>query len=536
MELSKILSAVCFTGGILSIALIIAFLFEEVKKINITTVILLLFLGWWSFGCYFWINANDFNHINFWIGLSNFGFTMIPIAFYSWMVSILDKRRRFMIILGFVASFAFALFSFSDLYYTDLMPIAEFNLWPKAGFIYIFYIIFIYLGFYLLGIIEMFNSVIRERDKERRIVNRNILFFSILVFILGISNFPLWYGIKFLPYGGLLAVILNIFLIVYVVLKYEIINTRSFYAQTLIGLILSINIIEIFFSDTAAEMTYKLVTVLFLMLFSSLLIRSYKLDITQKEDLLKLGKKLQHNNRKLKELDNAKNEFISIAAHQLRTPPTVIKGYLNLAKEDPNNKLDAETKDSLSRALASNERLIELVEDILNISRIESGKMQYDFQPNQSMEKIVKDLKETFEIKAKDRGLKLKIDLPKGKLPSITMDTNKIREVLSNLVDNAIKYTAKGYVMIRVSRVGEFVRIEVSDTGMGISKQEIGNLFKKFSRGSNADQLSSGGIGLGIYVGRKIVEAHRGSIRTQSDGLNKGSVFIVELPINMDVE
>jgi len=536
MEISKILSAVCFTGGILSVALIIAFLFEEAKKINLTTVILLLFLGWWSFGCYFWINADDFKHINLWIGLSNFGFTMIPIAFYSWIVAILNKRRRFMIILGFLVSIIFALFSFSNLYYTDLMPVAEFNLWPKAGFIFIFYIVFVYLGFYLLGIIEIFNSVVKDHDKEMRTINRNILFLSIFIFILGISNFPFWYGIKLLPYGGLLAVILNIFLIVYVVLKYKIINIRLFYAQALVGLILSINIIEIFFSDTTIEMTYKLVMVLFLMLFSGLLIRSYKLDIIQKEDLFRLGKKLQYNNRKLKELDNAKNEFISIAAHQLRTPPTVIKGYLNLAKEDPNNKLDEETKDSLSRALASNERLIELVEDILNISRIESGKMQYDFQSDQSMEKIIRDLKETFENRAKDRGLKLKIDLPKEKIPNITMDANKIREVLSNLIDNAIKYTAKGHILVKVSKIGKFVRIEVSDTGMGISKQEIGNLFKKFSRGSNADQFSSGGIGLGIYVGRKIVEAHHGSIRTQSDGLNKGSVFIVELPINMDIE
>ena len=295
---------------------------------------------------------------------------------------------------------------------------------------------------------------------------------------------------------------------------------------------------DILFSDDLFEIGYKSVMLIFLMLFSNLLIKSYKEDITQKEDLFRLGKKLEASNKKLKELDSAKNEFISIAAHQLRTPPTVIKGYLNLAKEDPNNKLDEETRDSLSRALASNDRLIELVDDILNISRIESGKMQYEFHANQSIGKILKELAEIFEAKAKDRGLKLKLELPKAKLPDLIMDSNKIREVISNLIDNALKYTAKGEIKIKclLTEDRERVRIEVSDTGMGISRREIGNLFKKFSRGSNADKISAGGIGLGIYVGRKIIEAHKGKIWVESPGLERGSTFIIELPIESDLE
>jgi signal transduction histidine kinase len=247
-----------------------------------------------------------------------------------------------------------------------------------------------------------------------------------------------------------------------------------------------------------------------------------------------MSKKLEANNKKLKELDNAKNEFISIVAHQLRTPPTVIKGYLNLAKDDPNNKLDEVTKDSLSRALVSNDRLIELVEDILNISRIESGKMQYDFQPNQSIEKLIVELKENFEVRARDHGLKLKLDIPNKKVPYIVMDSKKIRAVLSNLIDNAIKYTSKGSITIKYFTKNRNVVVEVIDTGIGISKKEMGNLFKKFSRGDNADQLGSGGIGLGIYVGRKIVEAHQGKIWVDSLGTGKGSTFIVELPIEGD--
>lgn len=536
MELLKIVSSLYFVGGILAISLLVSFLFEEVKKVNIGFVLFSLFLGWWSFGFYFWITANNYNEAGFWVGVANFGFTLMPVAFYNWIVFLLKKDRRYLIALGYIISVAFSLFSFTNLYFTDLTVVDNFIFWPRAGFIYIFYIIFIYLGFFILGIFELIDEIMNNRNKDEKHIDKNILVLSILILILGISNFPLWYGIKILPYGGLMAIFVNIFLLTYVIIKYQIINQRSFYVQSLVGIILTINSIEIFFSKSLTEIFYKTIMLVFLMFFSNLLIKNYREDIEQKESLMRMRKKLESNNKKLKELDNAKNEFISIAAHQLRTPPTVIKGYLNLAKEDPNNQLDDETKDSLSRALASNERLIELVEDILNISRIESGKMQYDFRPNQSIEKILRDLRETFETKAKDRGLKFKLEIIDKKIPNITMDSNKIREVISNLIDNAIKYTVKGNIVLRCTKEIDKIKIEVADTGMGISKMEIGNLFRKFSRGSNANQLSSGGIGLGIYVGRKIVEAHRGKIWAESPGVERGSTFVIELPIEADLQ
>lgn len=538
MELIKILSSFYFLGGVIAASLLVAFLFEDVKKVNVGFVLVALFLSWWSFGFYFWITADNYNSAGFWVGVASFGATLMPVAFYNWIVFLLEKDRKYLILFGYLISMGFALFSFTGLYYRDLSIVGGSTFWPRAGGVYIFYIIFIYLGFFVLGIYELINNLLEKKKNSFLQADKNVLLFSVLILVLGISNFPLWYGIDIPPLGGLLSIFVNLFLLFYVVLKFNLINKKSFYAQSLIGAILVINGLDILFSDDLFEIGYKSVMLIFLMLFSNLLIKSYKEDITQKEDLFRLGKKLEASNKKLKELDSAKNEFISIAAHQLRTPPTVIKGYLNLAKEDPNNKLDEETRDSLSRALASNDRLIELVDDILNISRIESGKMQYEFHANQSIGKILKELAEIFEAKAKDRGLKLKLELPKAKLPDLIMDSNKIREVISNLIDNALKYTAKGEIKIKclLTEDRERVRIEVSDTGMGISRREIGNLFKKFSRGSNADKISASGIGLGIYVGRKIIEAHKGKIWVESPGLERGSTFIIELPIESDLE
>ncbi|MDD3498228.1 MAG: HAMP domain-containing sensor histidine kinase, partial [Candidatus Moranbacteria bacterium] len=265
--------------------------------------------------------------------------------------------------------------------------------------------------------------------------------------------------------------------------------------------------------------------------FSYLLIKSSRETVKQKEELEILSKKLAKNNRKLKELDDAKNEFISITAHQLRTPPTVIKGYINMAQEDPNNKLDDETRDALDRALISNERLIDLIEDILSVSRIESGKMRYEMKEDQDIEGVLEEIYESFLLRAQDKGLELVLSNPKERLPKIFMDGKKIREVISNLVDNAIKYTREGKVEIVASERDGNIRIEVKDTGVGVPREEMPYLFKKFSRGKNPGRLGAEGTGLGIFVGKKIVEDHGGKIWIESEGANKGSTFIIELPV-----
>ncbi len=529
MELSNLLAALYFAGGIFTVVLIVAFLFEEVKKVNVISVMVLFLLGWWSFGYYFWLISESRSFLDIFFGIFNLGLILSPVTYYCWITVLLNKKRKLIVSLGYLASFIFGLFYLYNLREGNLEIFSPISL---SGLAFVGYLIFVYIGFYLLTIAELFNATLKNKDIETKLINRNILLGSFLIAILGFFSLPVFYGIEHYLYSGIVSIFLTVFLFVYVAIKKNLINVKIFFAQALIGLILTVSIAEIFFLDSFFEIVYRIVMLLFLLIFANLLIKNYKQDVSQKEKLEKMGKKLEISNKKLKKLDDAKNEFISIAAHQLRTPPTVIKGYLALAKEDPNNNLDNETRDSLSRAFASNERLIELVEDILNISRIESGKMQYDFKPNQSCEKIVKELNETFKIRARDRGLELKLEISKDKIPNITMDAGKIREVISNLIDNSIKYTVKGFIKISLEKTNYgMIRIAISDTGMGISKSEIGDLFKKFSRGSNANQLATGGIGLGIYVGRKIIQAHHGKIWAESSGIEKGSTFIIELPI-----
>jgi signal transduction histidine kinase len=246
------------------------------------------------------------------------------------------------------------------------------------------------------------------------------------------------------------------------------------------------------------------------------------------KDLSQANRKLSNAYKKLKQLDSAKNEFISIASHQLRTPLTSIKGFISMIMEGDYGKVDKEAEDALKKIFISNERLIKLVNDLLSLSRIESGKFSFTFKKGDIV-KLVKDILGDFKLEAKTKNIKFKFIKAKKEIKPFVFDPGKIHEVISNLVDNALKYTEKGEIKVKMENLKEKVRITVSDSGQGMSEQELEYVFEKFRRGIDSSSLNTEGTGLGLYVCRKIVDAHKGKIYAESDGPGKGSRFILEL-------
>lgn len=230
------------------------------------------------------------------------------------------------------------------------------------------------------------------------------------------------------------------------------------------------------------------------------------------------------------QLDNAKSDFISIASHQLRTPLTAIKGFASLLLEGSYGEVEPKQLEILKKIYDSNQKLVDLVDDLLNISRMETGRMDFTFAPCR-LEDICQKTIDAFSSKAKEQGLYLEYIKPETALPELMIDGDRVREVISNMVDNAIKYTPKGGVRLKIEQVGENIRVIVSDTGIGVLGTEMPHLFEKFSRGKDTKRLNATGIGLGLYVGKYVVESHSGRIWAESEGENKGSRFILELPI-----
>lgn len=258
--------------------------------------------------------------------------------------------------------------------------------------------------------------------------------------------------------------------------------------------------------------------------------KTLSFNIRLKQEVEKATEELRKANRELKKLDVAKSEFISIASHQLRTPLTVIKGYVSMMIEGSFGELTPEEKSSLNKIYESNERLIQLVENLLNISRIESGRLQFDFKEMQ-LEKLTDSVMEELSDSAKKKGLKLNYKKPDELLPKTKIDEEKLRQVVMNLIDNAIKYTKKGNVTVTLKKVGKRIQFCVSDSGMGITKDDLGHLFKKFSRGEGTSVVHTEGTGLGLYVAKEMIEAHHGKIWAESEGDGKGASFYFELPI-----
>lgn len=283
-----------------------------------------------------------------------------------------------------------------------------------------------------------------------------------------------------------------------------------------------------------------------------------KFNITLKEEIRKATLKLKMANEKLKVLDKIKDDFVSVASHELRTPMTSIKSYMWMVLNNRAGEVPEKMKNYLERAYRATERLISLVNDMLNVSRIESGRVELtyeSFDPVILSEEVVAEIKP----KADERGIYLKVE--KASMGDVFADRNRVKEILINLLGNGLKFVTQGGITIKFSAKGglvssklpgesgslrsnqknqsskfkaaakEFVEISVTDTGPGISDEDLQRLFKKFGRLENSyvSVATNGGTGLGLYISKSLVELMGGKIGVGSK-LGEGSRFWFTLP------
>ncbi len=248
------------------------------------------------------------------------------------------------------------------------------------------------------------------------------------------------------------------------------------------------------------------------------------------DNLQGTNQELQEANMRLRELDKAKSEFLSIASHQLRTPISAIKGYLSMMMEGDFGKIPGPINKIISDLFESASRLARLINVFLNVSRIESGRLKLEKKPLQVTELITSVIDELKNEAAK-KDLKLTFVKPKKKVPQVLADSDKLREVILNLIDNSIKYTPQGSVTTSIDFDDKNLTFTVKDTGIGIKKEEVNSLFRKFVRGSGVAQIHTGGSGLGLFIAQKIIKEHGGMSWAESEGKGKGSSFMFVIPL-----
>lgn len=240
-------------------------------------------------------------------------------------------------------------------------------------------------------------------------------------------------------------------------------------------------------------------------------------------------KELRRSNAQLQRLDETKDEFISMASHQLRTPLTSIKGYLSMLIDEDLGKVTPQQKQVLEEAFSSSERMVHLIGDFLNVSRLQTGKFVIEKQPT-NLSELVKCEVESLQKTADGHELKLKYSTSKD-IPEMNIDADKFKQVIMNFIDNAIYYSKEGTtVQISVKRNGSSVEFLVKDTGIGVPQSEQAGLFGKFFRASNARRTRPDGTGVGLFLAKKVVSDHRGQVIFESEE-GKGSTFGFSLPL-----
>jgi signal transduction histidine kinase len=236
-----------------------------------------------------------------------------------------------------------------------------------------------------------------------------------------------------------------------------------------------------------------------------------------------------HDITREKTVERMKTEFVSLAAHQLRTPLSAIKWTLKMLLEGDLGPITEEQRNFIEKTYQSNEKIIELINDLLNVARIEEGRYIYKPLPG-SLEDIIQSLINPYKEEAERKKLRFEFKKPTKETPRVMLDVEKIGIAIENLIDNAINYTKPGgQVTISLNYDKKKIKFSIQDTGIGIPKEQQKRVFSKFFRGANAIRAETEGTGLGLFISKNIIEAHGGEIWFES-GENKGTAFYFTLP------
>ncbi len=416
---------------------------------------------------------------------------------------------------------------FTDLQYIGGQPIPT----PGPG-IFVFMLDFI--GLFIASFVVLILKLRKENGPEHPQIKT--IFYGVLVSfsLMGFStviSVVVFHTSSSVFLGPLYSLFL-ISAIFYAILHYNLFNIKVFATQIFvvaIGLIyLTKYVLAASIADRIVDGSIFIVT----MSFGILLIRSVQGEVRARQEIEGLMTNLHEANKHLKDLDQRKSEFLSLASHQLRTPLTAIKGYSSLVLEGAFGKIPKQAIGAIERIFESSKWLVTIVDDFLTISRIEQNRLHYIFEQI-DLYPLLESLAHEMTLSAGKKGLTLTFE-KKGATCCVLADGEKLKQVIANLIDNSIKYTTAGGITLSTVEDPHHhsVLITITDTGIGMSVETLDLLFKKFSRAMNASKMNTGGSGLGLYISRRIIEEHSGRIWAESAGEGKGSSFFIELPLD----
>lgn len=461
---------------------------------------------------------------------------------------------------------------YSFLFFIRVFPEEKYNL-PRRSELYLLFPFLIVLAIALVP--ELLILGTSQAPGEEQVILFNVVYHAIFALYI-VSYFSICYGLllfKYLKFSGVQKqqisyVILGTFIATIVgvstnllmpllgdfslnwlgqvgivamiggishsILKHKLFNLKIVAAQFIVYALCVSLFIRLLISSSTSDLVVNIVFLVISIAIGFFLIQSVKEEVSQREKVEKLAIDLEHANDRLKEVDQLKSEFLSLATHQIRAPLTAIKGYTSLILEGDYGEVSEPVKGAVDVIAKSCQNLVMIVNDFLDISRIEQGRMKYElsvFDLRAVAQQVLTELKPNIE----NAGLTCSCNTEHIDPIMVYADVGKVRQVIGNLVDNSIKYTPTGSIIVEISTHDDMARLKISDTGIGISAEDIGRLFNKFTRAKDANKTNVVGTGLGLYVAKQMIEAQNGKIWIESEGPGKGASSIIELPLNKNV-
>jgi signal transduction histidine kinase len=386
-------------------------------------------------------------------------------------------------------------------------------------------------GLVILSIIILFHKIHILKNKEKKAVRLILIgmilsYFLILFFNLVSSLF--FNNTQFAQFSSIFIFPFIAFT-AYAILKHKLLNIKSTKIVVLVFALIATTLLGVIYSRDTSEVTLRGLIFLLTIIASIFLLKNVVDEAEQKNKIQNLAVELESANKKLQELDELKSEFISLATHNISTPLTAVNGYISLLQEEHSQEMSKQSKDLLDTARRSTTNLVNIIRDFLDISRLERGKILYhysDFDLKFLLDQIVKKYQTSIE----SRGLKLIYSIDENSDYKLHGDKDKIEQAVSNIIDNCIRYTPQGEILIHLKIEDNKICLTILDTSIRKVPVMSEKLAKKFTETGDTQEANIIGHGLGLYVAKQYIENNGGRFSIKQ--IEKGTKFILEFSVS----
>jgi len=527
ITLSLIITAIIESA----LGVMVLFAEDPTHRTRLYSINILTILTW--VGSMIFFRTTDQAHIYLWTQILYMSASLIASSFlhFTYFFPTKDKlvtKKKLLIIFLINLLLGFLLF-FTNTIIKEATVTNNIQNTIEFGSLYFLYVLYI-LGFFLYSFYRLY---IRYKTSETPLEKRQAYYLFLGYSLSGYISFPTnlllpWVHIFALNWAGQISTILMVAFATYAVVKHQLFNIKAIAVEFSIGALWIFVLIRTIISTSNTDRLINGGLFLLTIIVGVLLIRGVLQEVRSRERIEGLAKDLEEANKRLQELDQQKSEFVSLASHQLRGPLTAIKGYASLILEGDFGEVPPTIKEAVDKIFKSTQALVILVGDYLDVSRIEQGRMKYDFSTF-NLKELVASIIEELRPNIAAAKLDITFDFNVHDDYNVNADQGKIKQVISNLIDNSTKYTPKGWIKVAIEKKDGNILISIKDTGVGIRPDVLPRLFEKFTRAPDASKTNIMGTGLGLYVAKKMIEAHNGKIWAESEGPDRGSSFFIQL-------